>query len=372
MFGSPSIIVCTPKLCRRVLTNDENFVIGYPKSTYLLTGRRSLHRISNLEHKRLRRLIASPINGHEALALHFQHTEGIVINSLDEWASMKQPFEFFTEMKRATFNILMHIFMGYVNDSTLSTMQNLCSDCRKGLMSIAINIPGFAFHKALKKVMIDMLMEAEDEDGKKLEDEDIVDVLLLSLSVGSDSSAITTLWAIVHLTEHPKVLQKAKEEQDEIIKRRPSTQQGLNLTDVKQMEYLAKVIDEMLRMANAFSLFREAKVDVNINGYIIPKGWKVLVWYGAVHMDPEIYENPQDFNPSRWNNLKAKAEAFIPFGAGSRFCPGSDLAKLIITIFIHHFILNYKLKRLNPDSPVTYIQAQMPTDKCLAQVIRIP
>jgi ent-kaurenoic acid hydroxylase len=58
--------------------------------------------------------------------------------------------------------------------------------------------------------MIDMLMEAEDEDGKKLEDEDIVDVLLLSLSVGSDSSAITTLWAIVHLTEHPKVLQKAK------------------------------------------------------------------------------------------------------------------------------------------------------------------
>ncbi|GMY35322.1 beta-amyrin 11-oxidase-like [Fagus crenata] len=193
MFGSPSIIVCTPKLCRRILTNDENFV----KSTYLLTGRRSLHRISNLEHRRLRRLIASPINGHE-------------------------------------------------------------------------------------------------------------------------------------------------------------------------------VIDEMLRMANAFSLFREAKVDVNINGYIIPKGWKVLVWYGAVHMDPEIYENPQDFNPSRWNNLKAKAEAFIPFGAGSRFCPGSDLAKLIITIFIHHFILNYKLKRLNPDSPVTYIEAPMPTDKCLAQVIRIP
>lgn len=150
MVGSPSIIVCTPKLCRPVLTNDENFVIGYPKSTYLLAGRRSLHRISNLEHRRLRRLIASPINGHEALAFYFQHTEGIVINSLDEWASRKQPFEFFTEMKRATFNILMHIFMGYVNDSTLSTMQNLCSDYRKGLMSIAINIPGFAFHKALK------------------------------------------------------------------------------------------------------------------------------------------------------------------------------------------------------------------------------
>ena len=36
-------------------------------------------------------------------------------------------------------------------------------------------------------------------------------------------------------------------------------------------------------------------------GYIIPKGWKVLVWYGAVHMDSEIYDNPQNFDPSRWN-----------------------------------------------------------------------
>ena len=33
----------------------------------------------------------------------------------------------------------------------------------------------------------------------------------------------------------------------------------------------------------------------------MPKGWKVLVWYGAVHMDFEIYDNPQNFDPSRWN-----------------------------------------------------------------------
>ncbi|GMY20758.1 beta-amyrin 11-oxidase-like [Fagus crenata] len=125
------------------------------------------------------------------------------------------------------------------------------------------------------------------------------------------------------------------------------------------------VIDEMLRMTSLFSIFREAKVDVSINGYIIPKGWKVLVWYGAVHMDSEIYENPRNFNPSRWN-------AFMPFGAGSKFCPGSDLAKLVITIFLHHFLLNYKLKRLNPESPLSYLQGPMPKDNCVAQVIRIP
>ncbi|GMY20752.1 beta-amyrin 11-oxidase [Fagus crenata] len=61
-----------------------------------------------------------------------------------------------------------------------------------------------------KKDMMDLLMEAEDEDGQKLEDEYIVDLLLLFLSAGFDSSALATLWAIVHLTEHPEALKRAK------------------------------------------------------------------------------------------------------------------------------------------------------------------
>lgn len=36
-------------------------------------------------------------------------------------------------------------------------------------------------------------------------------------------------------------------------------------------------------------------------GYTIPKGWKALVWFRSVHLDPEIYPNPKEFNPNRWN-----------------------------------------------------------------------
>ncbi|GMY20757.1 beta-amyrin 11-oxidase [Fagus crenata] len=87
---------------------------------------------------------------------------------------------------------------------------------------------------------MDLLMEAEDEDSLKLEDEDITDLLLLFLTAGFDSSAISTLWAIIHLTEHPEALKKAKEEQEVIIRKRPSDQKGLNLKEIKQMEYLPK------------------------------------------------------------------------------------------------------------------------------------
>ncbi len=61
-----------------------------------------------------------------------------------------------------------------------------------------------------KKDMMDLLMEAEDEDSLKLEDEDITDLLLLFLTAGFDISTISTLWAIIHLTKHPEALKKAK------------------------------------------------------------------------------------------------------------------------------------------------------------------
>ncbi|KAM3705233.1 hypothetical protein ACJW31_03G065400 [Castanea mollissima] len=301
MFGCPSIIVCRPEICRRVLTNDEHFTLGYPKSTNLLGGRISLHSVSNEEHKRLRRLIASPINGHEALTMYIQHTEYIAIDSFDEWASMKQPFEFYTEIKKATFKIMTH-FHGLslkARKKMVKVLQSILDKKREMTESKQ--------HQGTKDMM-DLLSEAEDEDGRKLEDEDIVDLILLFLSAGFDSSAVSILWAIIHLTENPEALRKAKEEQEEIIKRRPSNQIGLKLKEIKQMEYLAKVIDETLRMTNIFSLFRKAKADVSINDYIIPKGWKVLVWYGAVHMDPEIYDNPQNFNPSRWDVTKSNID----------------------------------------------------------------
>lgn len=40
---------------------------------------------------------------------------------------------------------------------------------------------------------------------------------------------------------------------------------------------------------------------VSFTGYTIPKGWKVLVWFRSIHLDPQIYENPREFDPSRWD-----------------------------------------------------------------------
>ncbi|KAL2901449.1 Ent-kaurenoic acid oxidase 2 [Bienertia sinuspersici] len=256
---------------------------------------------------------------------------------------------------------LQKIFQGIVDERRLEKMAN---------------------NKQEKKDMLDMLMGIEDENGGKLSDEEIVDLIIMFLNAGHESSGHATMWAVVLLEDHPEVFQKAKKEQEQIVSKRLPDQKGLALKETRQMEYLSKVIDETLRMVNiSFTLFREANKDVHINvnadylksfaeGYIVPKGWRILTWLRSAHLDSDKYLYSKEFNPTRWDDPKTRAN-FIPFGAGSRMCPGRDLARLEVYIFLHYFLLNYKLERINPGSPVRYLPISRPVDNCLAKVTRV-
>ncbi|XP_071736063.1 ent-kaurenoic acid oxidase 1-like [Rutidosis leptorrhynchoides] len=399
MFGNPSIIVTVPEACRKVLFDDDAFKPGWPISTHELIGKKSFVAISYEDHKRLRKLTASPVNGHEALSLYMNYIEANVVASLEKWSKMGK-IEFLTQLRKLTFRIIMHIFLSSESEDVMEALEKEYTVLNYGVRALAINYPGFVYHKALKARkrlvailqgavtkrrnqrelsksttkmdMLDALLDTADDNGKKLDDEEIIDTLVMYLNAGHESSGHITMWATVLLQSHPEFLRIAKEEQERIVKNMPPGQKGLTLKEFRQMEYLSKVIDETLRLVT-FSLmtFREAKKDVEIKGYIIPKGWKVLVWFRSVHHSPEVYPQPKVFNPSRWDDLVPKPGTFLPFGAGSRLCPGNDLAKLEIAIFLHHFLLHYQLERENPECPIMYLPHSRPKDNCLGRVIKV-
>ncbi|KAK2453532.1 beta-amyrin 11-oxidase [Trifolium repens] len=355
LFGSPSIIICDADMCRRVLMDDETFKIGYPKSTIEVTRCKSLWSSSREELKRFKRLISILIVGHNTLEMYLTRMEDIVINSLEELSSMSHPVDFLKEMKNISFNIIIEIFMGSYNQHIITKIGNSFTEIYSALFSMPINFPGFAFHKGLlareklakliqpiveerrlmrkngdKKDLLDILLELRDEDGWKPQDEDIVDMMIGYVLAGHEATANGMMWSIIYLTQNPHILKKAKEEQEEIMKTRLPTQKQLSIKEIKQM-----IIDEMLRVVTInFAMFREATRDVNINGYIIPKGWKVLTWARAIHMDPAYYSNPDEFNPSRWNVKRL-------------------------------------LERVNPKCPITCLPSSKPKDNCLAKVIKV-
>lgn len=66
-----------------------------------------------------------------------------------------------------------------------------------------------------KKDMMGLLLDVEDENGTKLDDEEIIDVILMYLNAGYESTAHATLWAILFLHQNPQYFHVAKVSQDE-------------------------------------------------------------------------------------------------------------------------------------------------------------
>ena len=76
---------------------------------------------------------------------------------------------------------------------------------------------------------------------------------------------------------------------------------GLSWEDTKNMPITSRVIQETLRVASILSFtFREATEDVEYQGYLIPKGWKVLPLFRNIHHSPENFKEPEKFDPSRF------------------------------------------------------------------------
>ncbi|XP_038877829.1 beta-amyrin 11-oxidase-like [Benincasa hispida] len=399
LYGRPTIIVTDLEICRLIYLDDEKFKPNYPKSVKILEVNGLFSRI---DHKTAYKIMASPINGYEILSNYVSFIDQTMAKGLEEWSTAKEPIELLSEIGSLLFKVIIHIFLGNeITAPTMAKLEELYKHLGPAILSILpYDLPGLTFHHALKarkeignildcvieekrrvlenketrevKSQMDKLIVATDENGKKLYDNnDIIDLLLGLLHAGHHTPAYAAMWALVQISENAHVFQK--EEQEFIMKERPSTQKGLSFKEIKQMKYLMKFINELLRRHTiAVASFREAKTDVYINDYIIPKGWTVPIWTRAIHMDPQIYSNPQEFDPSRWDNYTPKPGAFIPFGIGSRFCPGSELTKLYITILLHHFILNYKMERVNPRCDITHLPAPKLVDNCLCRIIKLP
>lgn len=99
-------------------------------------------------------------------------------------------------------------------------------------------------------------------------------------------------------------------------------------------------------MANIAPLvFRKAKQDVHIKGYVIPEGSKMMICTSVPHLNPKVYEDPHVFYPWRWKDMREPvggSKDFMAFGGGLRFCAGADFAKLQMAVFLHYLVTKYR------------------------------
>ena len=115
------------------------------------------------------------------------------------------------------------------------------------------------------------------------------------------------------------------------------------------MPYTEAFIAELLRIACVaqYGLPRLASEDLEIHGYFIRKGTSIYPSIYTVHYDPEIFPEPEKFQPERFLSEDGKCfmknDSVIPFSVGRRACPGETFAKDQLFLFITSFVQNFNI-----------------------------
>ncbi|EPY83712.1 hypothetical protein CB1_000537021, partial [Camelus ferus] len=177
-----------------------------------------------------------------------------------------------------------------------------------------------------------------------LTDLEIVAQGIIFIFAGYETTSNSLSFIMYELATHPDVQQKLQEEIDATFPNKaPPTYDGL-----LHMEYLDMVVNETLRIFPLPGrLERVCKRDVEINGVFIPKGTLVIVPVYALHKDPALWTEPEEFRPERFskkNQDSINPYTYLPFGTGPRNCIGTRFAMMSMKLALVKVLQNFSFK----------------------------
>jgi cytochrome P450 len=150
---------------------------------------------------------------------------------------------------------------------------------------------------------------------------------LTLFGAGHETTATALTWAWYLLCQHPDIYEKVQQEVDSVLQGRTPT-----YADLTRLPYCLQVFKESMRLyPPAYGFSRRALKDVEIDGYLVPTNWIVLIAPYTLHRREEFFPQPETFDPERFTPKREKLlprYAYMPFGAGPRICIGMHLAMM--------------------------------------------
>ncbi len=171
--------------------------------------------------------------------------------------------------------------------------------------------------------MLDFLLLAEASGDRDYPENHLRDQVVSFLIAGHETTALGTTYTQTLLSWHPEVRDRVRAEARAVIgDDDPGYEHAADLT------YTGKVFTEALRLyPPAWSVFRQADGDQSLGGYRLPDGALVLLPQWSVHRDDRYFENPRQFDPSRWDDRDpSDGGPYFAFASGPHSCIGRGFA----------------------------------------------
>ncbi|KAK5641507.1 hypothetical protein RI129_010054 [Pyrocoelia pectoralis] len=234
---------------------------------------------------------------------------------------------------------------------------HLLMEARKGQLKVDIGSDSITEIAA-----VDESRTTFEEKSSKI---DITDDIMTAQAVifflaGFDTSSTAMSFAAYELALHPHIQQRVV---DNIHNTMEEEEDGkLSYKTVTSMKYLDMVVAEVLRKWPPFAVTdrttTQSYVIAPVNEGELPvpisKDVLCLIPIFAIHRDPALFPNPEDFNPDRFLGISNRSLAFLPFGSGRRNCIGSRFALLEIKIVLIRILLKFEIVPID-ETPIPIV-----------------
>jgi cytochrome P450 len=215
--------------------------------------------------------------------------------------------------------------------------------------------------------MLSMLLEARDEAGTALSEDELIGHAGVIFAAGHETSSNALSWTLFLLAQHPRVMADLCDELT--AKLHGDAPSFEDLADLPLLDYVVK---ESLRLFPPAPLnHRITARDSELGDYRIPSGTEVLSSIYHTHRMPELYADPLGFVPERWASLEPGPYAYNPFSAGPRMCIGATFAQFEIKVVLALLLQRFRLELVPNQRIDRYFGITLaPTPRVLMKILR--
>ncbi|XP_068634632.1 cytochrome P450 710A1-like [Aristolochia californica] len=416
ILGNFVLFIRSSEISHKVFANvrpDAFQLIGHPFGKKLF-GEHNLIYMYGQSHKDLRRQI-SPNFTPKALSTYLFLQQRIILQHLKKWehlsSSTKKPVALRLLCRDMNLETSQTVFVGpYLDRKDRDAFNHDYNLFNVGLLSLPIDIPGFAFCRARLAVerLVDVLSVCADKSKEKMAtgsepcclidfwmedtvkekaaaesrqgpaphitDQEIGGHLFDFLFAAQDASTSSLLWAVALLESHPEVLSRVRDEVAGIWS--PESGTLITAEKLREMKYTKAVAREVLRLRPPATLVPHiAKEPFQLTeSYTVPRG--TIVFPSLYESSFQGFTDPEKFDPDRFSAERQEEELykrnFLTFGAGGHQCVGQRYALNHLSLFIAMFtsMMDFKREKTNGCDDLAYVPTIAPKDGCLVYISR--
>lgn len=368
------VLTAQPQLIKKIFgARPANYSPFAAEGLAAVTGARSLFQIRDREHRRHRRLIMPSFHGSRmrTYARDMYETSRTVFGE----AAGKGVVSLHPLTQRISLEIILRTVFGVQEPARVAEFSAAITQMVDATSPLFIFMPflqrelwGMGPYAKFRRIwlrldamlqqqiehtrerdegedILSMLLQARDEDGGRLDDDEIRDELRTLLFAGHETTAIALCWAVDAVGRNPAVATRVV---DELRGLGPNPEPEA----IAKLPYLDAVCNEALRLYPIVTeVLRTLTEPMELGGVTLEPPTAVSACILGMHRNPTLYPEPETFRPERFLERKYAAHEFLPFGGGHRRCIGAAFAGFELRIVLGALLAQWGVALQDPTAP---------------------